>query len=47
MISTIRSLLIKPDGDYCVSGEMDRMFRNNRTEYDDIAREWTRKHAMD
>ena len=47
VISTVRSLLVDPDPDWAVGGEVYVAFTNNRPQYDETAREWTQKHAMD
>ena len=43
----MRSLLVDPDPDWAVGGEVYVAFTNNRPQYDETAREWTQKHAMD
>ncbi|XP_003390811.1 PREDICTED: ubiquitin-conjugating enzyme E2 D2B-like [Amphimedon queenslandica] len=47
ILSTVRSLLVDPDPDWAVGGEVYAAFTKNRSQYDDTAKEWTQKHAMD
>lgn len=41
-----RQLLAEPMPDDAVEGRIAEQFKNDRKRYDELAREWTRKHAM-
>lgn len=40
-----RQLLAEPMPDDAVEGRIAEQFKNDRKRYDELAREWTRKHA--
>lgn len=43
---TISNLLIDPIHESCTHDEADKLYRNNREEFNKIAKEWTLKYAM-
>ena len=43
---SICSLLTDPNPDDPLVGDIARLYKDNREEYNKIAREWTKKHAM-
>lgn len=47
VLSTVRLLLVNPDPDWAVGGDVYMTFSQNRSKYDETAKEWTQKHAMD
>lgn len=40
-----RQLLVEPMPDDAVEGRIAEQYKNDRKHYEEIAREWTRKHA--
>ncbi|KAJ5132531.1 hypothetical protein N7448_006689 [Penicillium atrosanguineum] len=41
-----RQLLAEPMPDDAIEGRIAEQYRNDRVRYDEVAREWTRKHAI-
>jgi ubiquitin-conjugating enzyme E2 D/E len=41
-----RQLLSEPMPDDAIEGRIAEQYRNDRARYDEVAREWTRKHAV-
>ena len=46
VILSICSLLTDPNPDDPLVPEIARLYKENRTKYDETAKEWTRKYAM-
>ncbi|KAJ6220340.1 hypothetical protein RDWZM_006152 [Blomia tropicalis] len=46
VLLSILSLLTDPNPDDPLAPDVARVYKNDRTRYNDIARDWTRKYAM-
>lgn len=46
VILSVSSLMSEPNPDDPLHGEAARLYKTNRSEYNTIAKEWTKKHAM-
>ena len=45
LLLSIQSLLTDPNPDNCLVPEIGNIYKNNRKQYEETAREWTKKYA--
>ena len=45
LLLSIQSLLTDPNPDICLEPEIGNIYKNNRKQYEETAREWTKKYA--